>query len=336
MSSYNLPPELANLHRLRAFIEAAECLSYSGAARRLGISQPAVSGHIRRLERLTGAPLFIRDGHKVALTEAGHALLRQAKRVESSVQEMQELMAGLQGTIAGHLVLGASTIWEYLLPELMAGFREVHPQVSMELIVGNSSRIVELMLERRMHLGFTGDDGGRADLEAIPVMESEIVLVAAPDHPLAGRAEVAPESLAGLPFVFREADSATAKIASQYLESLGVVPGPVVEFGSHEALKGAVRAGFGLGMLSRAAVQQELATGSLRLVHVQGPPCLRQLYVLRSRSRPQRAARDAFLGYVVRRLQERNRPQGWWGLHAVAGATTGDENGGRVLHPEGD
>ncbi|MBI4311105.1 MAG: LysR family transcriptional regulator [Chloroflexi bacterium] len=303
MSTYDAPPEIANLQRLNAFIEAGECLSYSKAARRLGISQPAVSNHIRKLETLTGAKLFQRTGQRIALTEAGHALLRQAKRVEISVQAMYDFMVGLREEVAGHLIVGASTIWEYILPEIMAGFREAYPRVSMELAVGNSARIVELMLDRRMHLGFTGDDGGREELEAVTVMESDIVIVARLDHPLAERASVAPKELEGQAFVLREADSATAKIARHYLETLGVTPDQVVEFGSHESLKAAVRAGFGLGMVSTAAVQQELANGSLSVVRLDAPPCVRQLYMLTSRHGGEAPVRKAFAGYVVERLR---------------------------------
>lgn len=307
MLNYNLPPELASLRRLTAFIEVGECLSYSKAATRLGISQPAVSNHIRKLEALSGTELFRRNGHSIMLTEAGHALLRQAKRVEASVREMQELIVTLQREVAGHLIIGASAIWEYVLPEVMARFQRVYPRVSMELVVGNSGRIIELMIQRRMHLGFTGDEGGQSDLDAVPIMENEMVVVAPPGHPLVGRPLVAPSELAGQPLVLREANSATARIAAHYLDTLGVTPGSVVEFGSHEALKAAVRAGFGLGMVFKAAVQQELAAGSLGLVHLQAPPCIRQLYMLRSRFGAEASVRKAFFDYVATYLT----PQGW-------------------------
>ncbi len=302
MPDYTFPPDMTNLQRFLVFLEVAERLSYSKAAHHLGISQPAVSNHIRILEGMTGTPLFHRDGHTLTLTEAGHAVVRKARVVTDSVQDMHALMTGLQGEVAGHLIVGASTIWEYALPEIMAEFRKRYPRVSLELQVGNSARIVDLLTDRQVHLGFTSDDTGGAELEAFPAMRSEIVVVARPDHPLSEGKPHPPEALTGQALVLREAGSATARVALDYLRSLGVTPGDVAVFGSHEALKAAVRAGFGLGMVSREAVRLELSTGVLRLVHLDAAPCVRQLYLLRRRSWTASPALRAFFMHVMEGL----------------------------------
>lgn len=290
---------LRNPERLRCFIEVAERLSFSRAAEHLHLSQPAVSRYIKELERATGRRLFDRIGRKVALTEAGSSLLERAKSVQTALDEFEAEAAGLAHTVRGPLTLGGSTVWEYLLPAAIGTFRAKYPNVTISLTVGNTAQIVDLMTDAQLHLGFVGEAPQGRLLEVTQVTEDQLVVIAPPEHELAGKRRVAPKALNGQPFVQREAASATARLAARYLASLSITPGSILELGSHEAVKAGVRAGLGLGMLSRYAIVEELALGTLTQIKLQAPPCNRPLYVLRNPHRSRSHAQSAFVAHVI-------------------------------------
>ena len=290
---------LWNLSRLRFFLEAAESLSFSKAAARLRVSQPAVSRQIKELEGAVGVRLFERVGRGMALTEAGYTLLTHARRVREALEELEADMSAMHGTMAGTLLLGASTVWEYLLPNPMGSFKAAHPRVSLSLAMGNSAQVMDMLGQNKIHLAFVGEPPHGGDFDPVFEMEDEIAVVAAPDHRLAQSGPIAPGRLIGEPFVLREPESATAHAATRYLEGLGVSPVVALELGGHEAVKAAVRAGFGLGMVSTHAVRHELASGALARVQLQAPPCKRPLFVLRRRSRPYSPVQKAFVSHLA-------------------------------------
>ena len=294
---------MRNLHRLSVFVAVAESASFSKAARRLRVSQPAVSRQIKDLESAVGAPLFDRTGRRVALTEAGSKLLWHAKLVRESVEAMEMDMESIDGGLSGLLQLGASTVWEYQLPGIMGAFSQDHSRLTLSLAIGNSRHIVERLLERDIHLGFVGDEPHIPKIEATSMGKDELVIVAPAAHPLARKSLVAPSALRGVPFVHREADSATAQISRRYLDGMGIKTQTVMEMGSHEAVKLAVQTGVGLGMLSKFAVQQELRSGALRQVRLRAPPCTRPLYWLRNTTRPFSVVQQAFVRYVTHALR---------------------------------
>ncbi len=286
---------LINTDRLQCFIEAAEARSFSRAAERMQITQPAVSRHIRELEETVGTSLFHRTGRNVTLTEAGHGFLALAKKVVAAVETMESEAGALSEGLSGVLRLGGSTVWEYILPTPIGLFRRQFPRMHIGLTVGNTGNVIELIIAKRIHLGFVGEAPKEKDLSVTPIAVDELIIVAPPGHPLGGRRRVDPKELDGAPFIQREADSATARVASRYLAELGAAPDVALELGSHEALKAGVRAGFGVGMISRYSVANELASGALEEVLIEAPPCRRPLYVLQDPSRPVSPAEREFL-----------------------------------------
>ncbi|MBI2866989.1 MAG: LysR family transcriptional regulator [Chloroflexi bacterium] len=299
--------DLKNVHRLSVFIAVAESQSFSRAAESLQVSQPAVSRQVKELEDMIGSPLLDRTGRRLALTEAGLALLGHARKVKETIEEMEAEMEAVAGGVAGLLKLGASTVWEYVLPGLMGDFKRQHPSVTLGLTIGNTNQIVEMMVQKQVHLGFVGDKPNVKVLETIPLLDDEIVIIAPPSHKLAGRKRVPPIQLNRLPFVQRESDSATAQLSEAYLARLGVKAETVMDLGSHEAIKRAVQAGFGLGMISKFAVEQEIAAGTLVQVHLDAPPCKRPLFVLRNRSRYYSPAQQAFIEHVMKVVGPRRK-----------------------------
>ena len=291
--------EIGSLRRVRTFVAVAKAGSFSAAGRMLSISQPAVSKQMQELETEVGAPLFERV-RPLALTEIGQTMLQYAERLLLSAEQMESVLES-RTTLRGHLEIGASTVWEYLLPRLAADFRRRHSEVTVGLRIANTEQIARFVAQREVRLGFVGARPATPDVEAVPAGEDELVLIAPLGHPLAKVPQVHPAALLGQAFVQRERDSATAQIAERYLRQLGIEPAPVMELGSNEAVKVAVRSGAGIALISKHAVAEDLRTRTLSRVDLDAPPCTRPLYALRNAVRPPTPLEATFLQEVLGR-----------------------------------
>lgn len=288
-----------NFHRLTLFLEVADSKSFSKAAKKLRISQPAVSRQINQLESEVGVRLLDRSNRQVSLTEAGQELYNAGQKVQESLDFLRSGASSLAGGYAGVLKIGASSVWEYLLPQIFAGFTKKYPKLSIEMAVSNSSQVSELVRTQHSNLGFVSEIPINSELEAMPVAEDEIILVASVGSKLADKERVQPSELNGVSFVESEPESATSHFSREFLGSLGVEPSVIMRLGSQEAVKMAVRSGIGIGMVSKFAVQQELLLGTLREVPLAAPKCVRSLYYIRNRSRFFSLAQRALLSAVT-------------------------------------
>ena len=297
--------ELNSLKQIRTFVAVAKTGSFSAASRQLAISQPAVSKQMQDLEAVIGARLFER-GRRLTMTEVGQALLQDAEPLLVAAEHVEAVLES-RTTLRGHLELGASTVWEYILPGLAADFLRDQSEVTLGLRIGNSEQIVDFVARKEVRLGFVGAPPGNVNVEATQAGEDELVLIAPKGHPLARINPVHPAALLGQPFIQRERDSATAQIGMRHLRQMGIEPRVVMEMGSNEALKVAVRRGVGIGLCSRYAVEDDLRLGVLAELHMEGPPCSRPLYALRNATRPPTPLEAAFFQSVVSRAPKLNR-----------------------------
>jgi DNA-binding transcriptional LysR family regulator len=285
-----------NFHRLRLFLEVARRGGFSRAAQALAISQPAISAQVALLERRYGQPLVERLPRGLRLTEAGVVAAEYAERIFGLAEEMEVALDDLRGLRRGHLTVGASsTIGEYVLPPLIGRFKALHPDVAVAVRVANTERILAEVRGRQLDLAFVGGRPTGDDLLAEPFDRDEIVPLAAPDHPLAARSEVTLGELAAAGLVAREAGSATRATAEASLRGAGLEPRLAMELGSNEAVKRAVRAGLGVGLLSRRAADSELAAGHLIVLDVPAWSCRRELYAIHRREKRLTAAERRFL-----------------------------------------
>jgi DNA-binding transcriptional LysR family regulator len=285
-----------NFHQLRLFLEVARRSSFTQAADALAISQPAVSAQVAQLERRYGQALLERLPRGLRLTEGGAVLVEYAERIFGLAEELEVVLDDLRGVRCGHLTVGASsTIGEYVLPPLLGRFKALHAGVAIAVRVANTERILAEVQRRQIDLGFVGGPPTSDELAAIAFDEDEIVPLAAPDHPLASRATIDLEALAAAGLVAREAGSATRATAEARLRASGVELRTVMELGSNEAVKGAVRAGLGIGLLSRRAADSELAAGHLVVLNVAGWACRRALYAIHRRDKRLTAAERGLL-----------------------------------------
>jgi DNA-binding transcriptional LysR family regulator len=285
------------LRQLRTFLAVADHRSFSVAADRLLVTQPAVSKHIKDLEERLGASLFDRGG-RLGLTAAGYVLWERAQQVQGLMDALESVLEEAGDGRVGHLELGASNVWEYVLPPLMGEFQSHHPHVTMGLKVSNSEQITGLVAEREVHLGFVGARADDKTFEAMAVAEDELVVIAPPGHPLAATGPVSPDRLHRQVFIQRDRDSATAQLSKQYLQDLNVEPNVVMELGSDEAVKAVVQRGYGFALISAFSVRQEVLSGTLAVVALDAPPCRRQLYIIRDAKRKLSKLEESFCKFV--------------------------------------
>jgi DNA-binding transcriptional LysR family regulator len=260
--------------RLETFRVVATLGKISLAARALYLSQPAVTGQIRQLEKECGAPLFLRTPRGMTLNERGHALLVYAQRLRQVLDEAAAAALGETQSKGGELVLAASTtIASYVLPPLLVGFCRASPGTSVRLDVGNTTQVLEEVKEGRVPLGLVEGHARAAGVRLEPFLADEVVATigAAAARPLSSVRRL--QDLEEIPMVWREPGSGTRAVVERALRRAGSRRKSRrgdLQLASTEAIKTAVALGAGLGFLSRVSMQRELASGALRIVSLPG------------------------------------------------------------------
>jgi len=287
------------LRQLQVFEAAARLGGYTRAAETLHLSQPAVSMQIRQLEEQAGMPLFDQIGKKVHLTDAGRTLYKHAQSILAQVNEAQLELEEMRGMRRGQLNITIASTANYFAPRLLAAFCQRHPEVKVSLDVSNREHILELLKETDKDLAIMGRPPEASDLVAHPFMENPLVVIAAPDHPLAQAHDIPLARLNEETFISREIGSGTRMAAERFFDEAGTRLTTVMEMSSNEAIKQAVQAGLGLGVVSVHTLEMELALGRLVILDVQGFPILRHWYAVHRHGKRFSAVAQAFLNFVM-------------------------------------
>jgi DNA-binding transcriptional LysR family regulator len=285
-----------NLHQLRVFCEVAGARSFTAAAARLNLTQPAVSWQMRRLEESAGLKLVERIGKRLSLTEEGKVLLDCANRVFRMIRETEEVLADLRGRPLGTLRIDATYIAaDYYLPALLEALHRQHPGITFQLGIGNSSQVVERTLAQTNDIGICAYDPVHPKLEAREIFSDRLVGVVAPSHPFARRRSLPVRELAGQPLIVREAGSSPRRIVDEMLAAHGIAPTVVMESASTAAIKRFVEDGVGIAILSRQVIRKELQDGTLRRVLLADAEITYRFYLIRHRDRWVSRALHAFV-----------------------------------------
>ncbi len=292
-----------NLAYCKSYLEVVERGSFSEAARALGLSQPTVSFQVRRLEEEAGARLMERRGpRQVGVTAAGREFETFARRVLAEHAALMERLSALRDEVAGALRLGASTHpGEHLVPAIVGAFRRRHPKISATIAIGDTAEIVDRVLGRQCDAGFVGAEVRRRGLVSHKIAEDQLVLIAAPDHPIARRRSVRLSDLAGESFVVREPGSGTQRTVDELMEAAGLHPRrlrPALVVGSNQAVVAAVEAGVGVAFAPRAAAARSLELGRVRAVPVRGTDWVRGIYFVHVAGAPKTRLLQAFAAFV--------------------------------------
>lgn len=253
--------------RLQVFHAVAKQLSFTKAGEVLFLSQPAVSFQIRQLEEHFKINLLDRTYGNIALTPAGEKVFEYADRILDLNRELDTRIAEMTNRIGGPLLVGASTtIAEYILPRILGAFKSEHAKVRPRLVVGNSEHIESLVAEHTIDIGLIESPSRQKELHYDACCEDELLAVCAPGSALSRLKQITPAQLAEHPFISREPGSGTREETFNYFRAAGIKPENlevVVELGSPEAIKGMVRTGIGVSVLSSATVTMERRVGSL-------------------------------------------------------------------------
>jgi len=292
--------------QLAAFCMVVERKSFSQAAERLGVTQPAVSLQVRALEKRLGTQLLDRSGRRVEPTEAGLRLYRGAQRLLALEEQLVEEVAGEgEGELTGDLALGASTgPAAIVVPLLLCEFQLANPRLKVALSVHDTQSVVELVANRELELGIVGAARRHRSVKFEPFFEDEVILVCPPGHAIAGRT-VTIEELRAEQLIVMQEGAGVRQIVDDELRKLGLRLRDLdvrLELGLQESVRSAVQAGYGITFISRSAVESELAAGTLASARVEGIDAKREISLVRAAGRTPTRACDAFLAFARERL----------------------------------
>jgi DNA-binding transcriptional LysR family regulator len=288
--------------QLHAFCEVVERKSFSQAAERLGVTQPAVSLQVRALEKRLGTQLLDRSGRRVEPTESGLKLYRSAQRLLALEEEIvSELAEDATGALAGTFEIGASTgPGGVVLAKLLCQFAEMHPELHVSLFVFDTQTVVERVADRTLELGVVGAAPRHRGVEYEPFLRDTVILVCPPGHPFAGRTITLDELLDDRLLLMQEG-AGVRQMLEEELRRTGKRLrdlNPRIELGLQESVATAVRSGHGVTFISRTSVENDLAAGTLVEARVEGLELEREIHLVRAAGRTETRAARAFVDFA--------------------------------------
>jgi DNA-binding transcriptional LysR family regulator len=290
-------------HRLNTFYTVARLKSFSKAAKKLCITQPAVSFQIRQLEEYYGAKLIDTRNNQFSLTKTGQLLFEYVERIHHLYQEMDHSLKKATGNLAENLLLGASTTpGEYILPNILVDYQKKYPGINVFLTIANTDRVVNMVEQEQVDFAVVGRHIEQRGLIASIFKEDDLVLIIAPSAKFENSQTVKLEIFDSFPLILREEGSATRKESLKTLQSTGLdinqISG-VLTLGSSEAIKRAVEAGVGVSVISRWAVRREIQLGILKAFTINDVKFDRKFYfIYKTKSYKQKMIRQ-FIEYSI-------------------------------------
>ncbi|MCG8015262.1 MAG: LysR family transcriptional regulator [Candidatus Thiodiazotropha sp. 'RUGA'] len=291
------------LRQLKVFETVARHLNYTQAAKALHLSQPAVSMQVKQLEESVGMPLFEHTGKKIQLTEVGREVHQYTRTIFQTFEEMEDVVSALKGLDTGHLDIAVASTVNYFAPRLLAAFSRSFPSIDLRLDVTNRERLMSLLQNNETDLVLMGRPPEDIDLEFKPFMDNPLVVIAPPGHPLQNRRKIPAKCLSEEVFIMREAGSGTRLAMERYFDEQQIEIRTGMQMTRNEAIKQAVRAGMGLGVVSTHTIELELETGRLVVLDIEGFPLQRHWYLVYRKNKRLSPAARAFFDFVMDQAQ---------------------------------
>ena len=288
-----------SLRQLQVFESVARHLNHSRAAAELYLSQPAVSMQIKQAESAVGLPLFDQVGKKLFLTDAGLEMLHYARSMLQLMDEMESVFADMKGLEHGRLSISVVSTANYFMPQLLAKFIQLHPKINVSLSVANRDAVIRHLNDNTADLAIMGQPPEGADMISQPFMLNPLVVIAAPDHPLAKLARIQPRQLANETFLLREIGSGTRGVVERFFASHRLSLPSHMEMDTNEAIKQSVNAGIGIGIISRHGIELELETNRLCILDVVGFPIVRDWHVVQRKDKRLSMAATEFFRFLL-------------------------------------
>lgn len=291
------------LRQLEAFAAVARNLSFTRAAEELNLTQPAVSMQVKQLEGQVEQPLFEQVGKKIHLTEAGREIREYARQILQQVDNMEAGLATLKGLERGTLSISVATTAHYFAPKLLSIFYERYPGVNVKLDVTNRETLISQLENNTVDMVIMGRPPEEVEVDDGVFMENPLVLIAPPDHPFSREKSIQLKRLEDEMFLVREKGSGTRKAMELFFDQHGIAMKTGMEVSSDEAIKQSVKAGLGLGIMSRDAVQNELVLGQVIVPDVLHFPIMRHWHVMHRKGKRLSPIAQAFKSFLLEESQ---------------------------------
>jgi LysR family transcriptional regulator, low CO2-responsive transcriptional regulator len=288
----------ATLHQLKVFETAARLTSITRAAAELSLTQPTVSMQIKQLTKTIGMPLFEQVGKRLFLTEAGKELYATCRTIFTSLDEFEGKIADFQGMSCGQLRIATITTTKYFLPRALAPFCKKYPGINVELQIINHEQIVERLLANLDDLYIISHLPEEVDLVSAAFLDNPLVVIAPNNHPLADEKDIPIETLQGEKFIMREKGSGTRMAVEKLFRKHDVSVKVKLELAANEAIKQAIKVGFGISVLSRHTFTSESIAMGLKILDVQHFPISRQWYVAYPQGKQLSIVASTFLDFL--------------------------------------
>jgi len=285
--------------QLQVFEAVARNASYTRAAEELHLSQPAVSMQVKLLEDQVGLPLFEQLGKKIYLTEAGREMHRYSRAIAQQLHEAERVLAELKGVKRGRLSIAVASTANYFATRLLATFSQRYADVTISLDVTNRAGLLRHLDDNDDDLVIMGRPPQGLDLIAEPFMKNPLVIIAAPSHPLAHEQQIPMARIQHETFVVRERGSGTRNAMEQFFTDKGIEISTGMEMNSNEAIKQAVEAGLGLGIVSIHTLELELELKRLVVLNVEDFPILRHWYLVHRQGKRLSPVAQIFRNFVL-------------------------------------
>jgi LysR family transcriptional regulator, low CO2-responsive transcriptional regulator len=273
------------LHQLKVFESVARHLSYTRAAAELFLTQPTVSLQIKQLENLVALPLFEQMGKRIYLTEAGQELYQYSRAIAQQIADMELALDELKGLERGKLNISVVSTANYFAPHLLAKFCHRYQGVTVSLNVSNRENVLKQLADNLTDLAIMGLPPDGLDIVSESFMENPLVIIAPSDHPLCNVRKIPVKRLAQEIFLVREAGSGTRNAMERFFVEQNIKINRGMEADTSEAVKQAVQAGMGLGIMSRHTIELELITNRLKILDVDGFPIIRHWHIVHRKNK---------------------------------------------------
>ncbi|MDP3897724.1 MAG: LysR family transcriptional regulator [Mesorhizobium sp.] len=291
-----------SLRQFRAVAAIRKHGKIVSAAAELGLTPPAVTLQLKQIEASTGLTLFDRTPDGMRPTTAGLAVLDAAQAIEERLRALADEIDAIKGVRRGSLRLGVVSTAKYFAPRLMAAFIAEFPDIEMKLAVGNRAETIERLQDHDIDIALMGRPPPHVPVRAVVFGDHPLVIIAAPDHPMVHRRDIAKEEIARESFLMREQGSGTRISMEIFMRELsGWLERPAIEMDSNETIKQSVMAGLGIAFISAHTIEAELEAGRLALLDVVGMPIRRQWFAVTRSDRGMTPAMVAFEGFLMRK-----------------------------------
>jgi DNA-binding transcriptional LysR family regulator len=288
------------LRQLRVFEAVGRLKSYTRAAEELHLSQPGVSMQIKQLEGNLGVALFEQLGKKIFLTEAGHELYQASRIVDNQLDETEQILEDIKGVRRGRLMIAVASTANYFAPRLLAAFSARHKAVTVNLDVTNREGLISHLEANDSDMVIMGLPPESLDLEAEAFMDNPLVVIAPPEHPMVEEKGISIQRLQDETFIMREPGSGTRIAMERFFAEQGARLTTAMEMSSNEAIKQAVQAGLGLGIVSLHTLELELEMQRLVVLDVESFPILRHWYIVQRKGKRLSPVAQAFKDFVLK------------------------------------